>query len=378
MTMILRKTAIAAAALAALMGTASAKEFPIGIMHALTGPVGFVGTTMANGTILGLEEINNKKLLGEHTIKLIVADTGSDRNQAMTLVSKLATSDNVLMIIGPTSSIESLASAPVANEKNVPMYTQALSSDVFKSGPWAFKAMVGTDAYMKPVSKYVLGTLKPKTAAIIFDRQNDSTVTQKNFFKDDIVKAGVQVVSEHGILGTDTDFSVIATEIAAKKPDMVYVAAQAHVGANVFTQLRQGGVAKATPFVASMNMAAPTLIKLGGEAVEGVLLVGDFAPDGSIGQQSRDFIEAYKARFGSAPDNFAAVGYMQAKVVLAILKELGPNATREQVRDALTNKVKNVAGVLGTGDYSIGPNRVIEYTPVLLKVEKGAFVGVKQ
>lgn len=377
MTTTMRKTALAVSALAALASAATAKELPIAIMHALTGPVGFVGTTMANGTILGLEEINKNKLLGEDTIKLIVADTASDRNQAMTLVSKLA-SDNVLMIIGPTSSIESLASAPVANEKNVPMYTQALSADIFKSGPWAFKAMVGTDAYMKPVSKYVIGTVKPKTAAIVFDRQNDSTVTQKNFFKDDIVKAGVQVVSEHGILGTDTDFSVIATEIAAKKPDVVYVAAQAHVGANVFTQLRQGGVPKATPFFASMNMAAPTLSKLGGEAVEGVILVGDFAPDGSSGKLSADFIEAYKARFGSAPDNFAAVGYMQAKVVLAILKKLGPNATREQVRDALTNDVKNVAGVLGTGDYSIGPNRVIEYTPVLLKVEKGAFVGVKQ
>jgi branched-chain amino acid transport system substrate-binding protein len=364
-------------AVAGLAGTAAAKEIPIGIMHALTGPVGFVGTTMANGTILGFEEINKKKLLGDDTIKMIVADTGSDRNQAMTLVSKLA-SDNVLMIIGPTSSIESLAAAPVANEKKIPMYTQALSSDIFKSGPWTFKAMVGTDAYMKPVSKYVLNKIKPKTAAIIFDRQNDSTVTQKKFFKDDIVKGGVEVVSEHGILGTDTDFSVIATEIAAKKPDIVYVAAQAHVGANVFAQLRQGGVPKSTPFIASMNMAAPTLMKLGGSAVEGVILVGDFAPDGSIGPQSREFIDAYKERFKTPPDNFAAVGYMQAKVVLAILKKLGPNATREQVRDELTNHVKNVVGVLGTGEYSIGPNRTIEYTPVLLKVDNGHFVGVKQ
>jgi hypothetical protein len=64
-------------------------------------------------------------------------------------------------------------------------------------------------------------------------------------------------------------------------------------------------------------------------------------------------------------------------VVASILKELGPNATRVQIRDALTNRVKNVVGVLGTGDYSIGEGRTVQYTPVLLKVEGGNFVGVK-
>src|SRR5437899_2663151 len=201
MMMTLKRLTIAAAICAA--NTAVASEFPIGLMHALTGPVGFVGTTMANGAILGAEVINKKKLLGDNTIKMVVADTASDRNQAMTLVAKLATSDNVLMILGPTSSIESLAAAPVANEKEIVLYTPALSSDIFKAGPWAFKAMVSTDAYMRPVSAYVLEKMKPKKVAIIFDRQNDSTVTQKNSFKDAITKGGIEVVSEHGILGTD-------------------------------------------------------------------------------------------------------------------------------------------------------------------------------
>lgn len=365
------------AALAASGVPARAAEYPIGIMHALSGNVGFVGTTMANGAILGAEEINKNKVLGEDRIKLITEDTASDRNNAMTLVAKLATRDKVLMIIGPTSSIESLAAAPVANENGVPLYTPALSSDIFKSGPWAFKAMVGTDAYMQPVGRYVVETMKPKSVAIVFDRQNDSTVTQKNFLKADLQKAGIQITSENGILGTDTDFSVVGTKIASEKPEAVFLAAQAHVGANVMTQLKQAGLAPDTRLVGSMNLAAPTLIQLGGKAVEGLVLVGDFAPDGATNQQSRDFIEAYKARFGTPPDNFAAVGYAQMKVVASILKTLGPNATRTQVRDMLTQKVKDVEVVLGTGSYSIGENRQVQYTPALLKVDGGKFVGVK-
>lgn len=375
-----RTMKLSLAAVAAITGATlcQAAEFKVGVMQALTGNVGFVGTTMANGAILGAEEINQKKLLGDDTIKLIVEDTASDRNQAMTLAAKLGAPDGPLLIVGPTSSIESLAAAPVVNDKGVVLYTQALSSDIFKSGPWAFKALIGTDAYMNPVGKYVVNVVKPKTAALIFDRQNDSTLTQKKFLQQQFKDAGIQIVSEHGILGSDTDFSVIATEVASKAPDVVFVAAQAPVGANVLAQLRQAGVPKKTQFIGSMNMAAPKLIELGGEAVEGTLLVGDFAPDGSTSQDSRDFIAAYTKRFGRAPDNFAAAGYAQMKVVAAVLKKVGPNATRQQVRDAFATAVKDVPVVLGTGSYSIGPERTVEYVPVLMRVEGGKFVGVKQ
>lgn len=43
----------------------------------------------------------------------------------------------------------------------------------------------------------------------------------------------------------------------------------------------------------------------------------------------------------------------------------------------LTKDVKDVEVVLGTGSYSIGENRQVQYTPALLKVEGAAFVGVK-
>lgn len=105
---------------------------------------------------------------------------------------------------------------------------------------------------------------------------------------------------------------------------------------------------------------------------------GTIRRDGEDFAGTRDFnFEAYTERFGIAPDNFAAAGYAQMKVVASVLKSVGPDATREQVRDAF-NKVKDVQVVLGTGNYSIGENRTVEYTPVLLNVTEGNFVGVQQ
>lgn len=355
---------------------AHADEYRIGVLHAMTGNVGFVGVSEVNGTILGAEEWNKNPKNADKQIKLIVEDTASERGQAMTLVSKLANRDNALMILGPTSSIESLAAAPVANQAGIALYTPAVSSDIFKAGPWAFKAVADSDAYMRPVGKYAVETLTAKRVAVIFDRQNDSTVTQKNNMIADLQKGGATITSENGVLGSDTDFTVIATKVVSENPDVVFVSAQAHVGANIIIQLKQAGLAQDVRLLGSMNMSTPTLLKLGGKAVEGVTLVGDFAPDGAT-DAAKAFIEAYKKRFNNPPDNFAAVGYAQMQVLSAILEKLGPKPTREAVREAFASAVRNVPTVLGTGAYSISDKREVQYTPVLLRVSNGQFVAAK-
>jgi len=371
---IVKAAALAVASTALLALPVHAEDYRIGVAHALTGNVGFVGVSEVNATILGAEEWNARPENADKQIKLIVEDTASDRGQAMTLVTKLANRDNALMIIGPTSSIESLAAAPVANEVGIALYTPSVSSDIFKAGPWAFKAIADADAYMAPVSKYAIEALKPSRVAVVFDRQNDSTVTQKTHLIANLEKAGATITSENGVLGTDTDFTVIATKVVSENPDVVFVAAQAHVGANIIVQLKQAGLPENVHLLGSMNMSTPTLLKLGGSAVEGVTLVGDFAPDGAT-DAAKAFIAAYQKRFGSPPDNFAAVGYAQMQVLTAILEKLGPNPTREAVRDALANSVKDIPTVLGTGPYSIGDERKVQYTPVLLRVTKGEFVA---
>lgn len=368
--------ALAMASTAIMMSPLRAEEYRIGVMHAMTGTVGFVGVSEVNGTTLAAEEWNKDPKNADRQMKLVIEDTASERGQSMTLVSKLANRDNVLVILGPTSSIESLAAAPVANQVGIGLYTPALSSDVFKAGPWAFKAGVDTDVYMQPVGKYAVETLKAKRVAVIFDRQNDSTVTQKRHMVADLQKGGATISSENGVLGSDTDFTVIATKVVAENPDVVFVSAQSDVGANIIIQLKQAGLAPETRLLGSMNMATPTLLKLGGKAVEGVTLVGDFAPDGAT-DAAKAFIAAYTKRFGSAPDNFAAVGYAQVQVLGAVLDKLGPKPTREAVRDAFASSVSNIPTVLGTGPYTITAKREVQYMPVLLRVTNGKFVGVK-
>src|SRR6266536_3736556 len=87
----------------------------LGIMTPLTGTYAFGGVPIQNGIRLAIKHANDAGVLGNTKITYVEADTAGDKGQTITLVSKFAQSDNVLMILGPTTSLESTGGAPVAN-----------------------------------------------------------------------------------------------------------------------------------------------------------------------------------------------------------------------------------------------------------------------
>ncbi len=367
----------AAAVIAGGAASAGAEDYNIGVMHAMTGPVGFVGTTIVNGAVLAADEVNQSDLLGGHTLKLIIEDTASDKAQALTLTSQFAADPKVLLIFGPTSSVEGMAVAPVANDLQMPMFTTAVSTEVLTSGPWVYKGTTTAEIEILPLAEYAVSGLGVKKIAIVFDRQNDSTVSQKNIVVRYMNEKGVEVVSEDGVLGSDSDFSAIATKIVDAEPDAVFISSQAPVGANVIQQLRMAGLPDETHVLGSVNLAVPQLLNLAGPAAEGVYLVGDFVP-GGMNDEGRAFVAAYTARFGAPPDNYAAVAYSMMKITALALKEAGPNPTREQVRDAIPKVAQDLPTILGSGTYTMGEDRIVNYGGALLQVKDGAFSAVGQ
>ena len=105
---VLASTVLASVALMALAAPARAQDIPIGVPMALTGPYAFVGVPIRNGIVLALEEANEKGILAPAKIKIIGEDTASDKAQAIALTNRMSAVDKVLMMLGPTSSIEAL------------------------------------------------------------------------------------------------------------------------------------------------------------------------------------------------------------------------------------------------------------------------------
>lgn len=360
-------------AFAATAARAQPADIPVGVPMALTGPYAFVGVPIRNGIVTALEQANAAGTLWGK-IRIIEADDGSDKGQAVTLVNRMATVDKVLMILGPTSSIEGTAAAPVANDLQVPMFTSAVSADVLKAGPWSYKVTSSPADIMAELGRYAAGTMGVKRAVFVFNRDNDGFVAQKNAARDTMKAAGVAIVGEEGILGSDTDFVALATKLADLDVDCIYVGSPAEQGANLVIQARQAGLSDKVRVIAPPSMASAAFIRAGGKAVEGAVVVADYF-EGTDSALNRAFTAAYRERYKQALDNWAAVGYTLGSLAVDVLRAAGPGADRERVPAAFA-ALKDSPTVLGTGRYSFGPDRAPHYGAAIITVRGGAFQQV--
>lgn len=351
---------------------AGAQEIPVGVPMALTGPYAFVGVAVRNGIVLALEEANRAKTLAPASIRVIPADTASDKGQSITLTNRLNAVDKVLIMLGPTSSIEGLAAAPVANDLKMPMLTSAVSGDVLKAGPWSYKITAAPADIMAEFAKYAAETLKRRKVVFVFNRDNDGFVAQKNVMRDVMKAAGASVLAEEGILGSDTDFVALSTKIAASGADALFVASPAEQGANIVIQAREAGLADDVAILAPPSMASQAFIKTGGKAVDGAYVVADYFL-GAETPQNKAFVAAFEAKHKALPDNWAAVGYALGSVAVDVLKIAGPTADRDAVRAAF-GRLGARPTVLGNGTFALDEARAPRYGAAILRVKANGFV----
>lgn len=357
-------------------GQAVAETARIGVMNALTGPYAFGGVPIHNGIKLAIEQANASGRLGDLKLEVIEGDTGSDKGQAITLTSKFTRSDNVLMILGLTSSLEATGAAPVANEQKTPLFAIGSSTAILDAGPYSMKVQsVGTDI-MGHLSLYAAKTLGVKKVSLVFDRGNDGFVVQKNAFRDQFVKAGGTIVSEEGILSSDTDFLALATKLSGQDIDAFFVAAPAEVGANVLLQARQGGVPSKILFLGPSTYASDAFIKTAGRASEGAFVVADYFI-GSQDALNQGFVKAYTEKYRVPPDNWAAMGYALSSLAMQAIADAGPKPDREKVKAALS-ALRNQPTVIGNHLWNMDDNRNPHYGAALLTIKGAKFVSAPQ
>jgi branched-chain amino acid transport system substrate-binding protein len=126
------------------------------------------------------------------------------------------------------------------------------------------------------------------------------------------------------------------------------------------------------PVVGASSLQSPDFLKLGGKAVEGVLLRGQFLPDDPR-PEVKAIVDKYKAKYNETPDFFAVHAYDTINLIAQAI-EIG-GATRQGVRDALP-KLKDVPSVIyGKVTFNPETRRVGNPSFVNLIVKDGAFIA---
>jgi branched-chain amino acid transport system substrate-binding protein len=374
---IISRALLAVACLFVLAGEGDADEVIVGAQFPLSGPMAsYSGPFLKSGAEIAAQRIKEQLLLGkDRTLKLLIEDNAGDRNQAISLMNRFATADNVLAVLGVYGSFLSLPVAPVANELKTPLLAIAVSPAIAQAGPWSFTLLEQPKYSMEPLAALAADWLKVRKIAVVYDRANDASVRLKDLFTELVKARNVEILSSDGITAQDTNFAPLATKIVSEPIDALFVESVPSVMANFIVQVRQAGLPPDVKLLSSGQASSPAFFDIAGKAADGLYFTADYA-SGLDNQENKYLVEAYRKQTGKAPDQNVAWAYAGLLLIAHAINDTGPNPDRGKVRDALA-KLRNVPTALGEGNFSFDENRMPTYPDVVMQVVNGKPTLVK-
>jgi branched-chain amino acid transport system substrate-binding protein len=357
-------------AAAMLGGAAKADEVKIAAILSTTGTYAFVGVPLVNGIKMADEELKAAGAYGPHTIRITYDDNRSDRQEAISLLTRRTNTDQVDLILGPISSAESMATGPVAVQLGVPMFTVAMTNEVLPLGQWIFKSTETASTYMRPLAEYIGDKLKPSNCYLVSILDNPGYIIQKDVFRDTLKEKGVEILADEKILATDTDFTALATKIVDADPQCLFVTTPPEQAANIILQTKQAGLDPKTILSGDTGLGSTQYINAAGSAGDGTLFPSIFVSGYS--DATRDFAKRYQAKYGMPPDHWAATGHSMMSIIAAAVKNIKGDVTRETLRASLT-ETKDVPVLMGNGTMTFGEGRLPKHGSIVMRVNKGGW-----
>lgn len=336
----------------------------VGVNYELSGGVATYGTHTKNGIELAIEEINAAGgVLGGRMLQPIILDNKSDNAESLSVATRLIADEGVVAHLGPATTGNTLAAIPVAMEYKVPLLTTSATNPDVTVDPqtgqtreYIFRTCFIDPPQAMVAADFIFNELGLKKAAVYYDNTNDYSKGLSKVFKDEFEKLGGTVVAEEGYVDTDKEFRPTLTKFRDAGAEVVYLPGYYQQAALIVSQARELGLN--VPFVGADGWDSPDLVKIAGaEALNNTFFTNHYSSQ-DPSPKVQKFVEAYKAKYGDAPDSFAALGYDAAYLLADAINRAG-SADPEAIKNALA-ATKDFEAVTGTMSFDEFHNPVKE------------------
>ncbi|HEY6140455.1 MAG TPA: penicillin-binding protein activator [Thermoanaerobaculia bacterium] len=344
-----------------------AKSISIGVIMPLSGNVATIGQPCANGMQLAIDEYNGKKRPTEPAIKLISEDTLAKPKDAIGAFTKLVTADHVVAVLGPLTSGEALAVAPIANENRVVLLSPGASTpDLTQAGEYVFRNELSDSVGGLRQAQLARNTLGYSRIAALY-MNNDYGLGLFNVFQKQFVAAGGQIVAAEAYPPDTVDFRTVLARLVKAHPDALFVVGIDEL-VNVIEQARALGIQ--LPIYTTPIFENKSYLEKLGKQANGILYVyyGTFDSKQPTGA-AKAFIDRYTDRFRQPPTYYSALGYDAANL---LIEGLRINRFQSTGLAGALYAIHDYAGV--TGRSSFDKNGDIDKPVTLKTVRDGQFV----
>jgi branched-chain amino acid transport system substrate-binding protein len=326
-------------------------------------PMRGVGQGMINGSLLALEEVGYKA--GKFNIDFIPLDDGDEKGAWKPELEKKnaeqAIADpDVMVYMGTYNSGAAKISIPITNRAGLAQvspgnawpgltksgYTPGEPGIFYPTGKRTYFRNCPDDSTQGPAGAVWAKQLGIKTVYIVDD--SDTYGEGVTFiFKTKATELGLKILAHKSIKADNLiGISSIVDDIKKQKPDLVYVGAVTTSGVIPFViNLREKGVT--SKIMGPDGFMEKAFINgVGKDKAEGIYVTSAGLPPEQMDGKGKTFYDAYKKRFGSAPDIYAAYSYEAIQVILTAVERAGVKDRTKIVEEL--SKTQNFSGLFGT------------------------------
>jgi branched-chain amino acid transport system substrate-binding protein len=375
----MRRLLVALTTLVALLGPATAQaalpagDVQLGAVFSATGAAAAYGGQQAHGAQMAVDEVNASGALGAARLVLDVRDDASTPAGATAAFTQLI-NGGAVALLGPTLSGAALQADPVAQSRGVPVLAVSNTSEgVLEIGDFIFRDSLSERVVQPATVRVSHRRLGYRRAAIVWATPDAYSKSAHDVFAQVLKQTrGVRVVADAAFASDRPNaYRAALRTVARQRPDALFIAALAPDVVKVMQAARRMPRLKRVPFIGGNSFNTPGLIQDAGAAAEGAISGSAWiATEDTPG--NRAFVAGYRARFGTAPDQFAAQSYTGVKL-LAMALANAATTDRTAVRNALA-ALRDVDTVLGR--FGFDANRDPVHDPVVQQVRRGRFVKI--
>ena len=340
----------------------------IGVYLPMTGAAASYGESTWDG-IRAANEM--KPQVSGREVKLFLVDTKSDSKEAPNAVDGLIRNDKVSAIIGEAFSGPSIAAGPVGEKLEIPMISPTATNPLVTIGKKYYFRACFTDPFQAEIAAMLaVMTLRAKTAVVIVDINHEYCVGLGNYFASSFAKLGGNVLYTIYIKTGDKDFRAKLMQAKEAKADLIYAPNYYTEVALLAKQAKELGLN--IPVLTGDAAQLDGLIKLGGQAVEGMYFTAFFNEAAMTTPLGKDFLAFFKKKFNKDLDGNSAMG-AEAYFVLADALQRAKSESGHDVREALAN-TRDFEGLFGK--ISMGEEGNAIRAVVINQVKDGKFTYV--
>jgi branched-chain amino acid transport system substrate-binding protein len=316
----------------------SASPIKIGQIVSLTGNYSALGTENQKSVALAVDQLNGAGGLLGRKVEVIVKDDKSQPDQSVLAFNDLK-GEKVAAIIGSPFSNSALATIPLVDRERIPYLSLTPADEqVSPVHDYVFVVPATSATYADRILQYLQASNLGKIA-VAYDTKSSYATAGFKGMRAKAAMYGVTLVAEEQFQTTTTEFGAVFTHVKSSGAEALAVWA---TGAPAVALTKGYATADLNiPLVLTGAQASKLFLQPAGTAAEGVIvassigIVGDYLPAGPQKDAVTALTNAFTAKYGYAPPQFAQDGYSAVKLLSAAVATAG-SVDHEKIRAALS------------------------------------------